>query len=233
MPLGVAWLGEDGAGREVKGEGGGVMPTIDRLFREAGLGPEALREPGARIAVSIGPGGYTSVRVAVTAAKLLAEGTGAACVAVPSALVVARRVVHGAPFAVALASKRETAWITVFEARAGDGAPVRAMRAPLGLFDEGVVEVLRGAGVDLLVVDRFVPPEMRARAKGAGMLIAEPRFDPLACAELGMGIELGTTSDAGAADGTRAMLVDPLEMRPLYPREPEAVSKWRALHGGT
>jgi hypothetical protein len=87
--------------------------------------------------------------------------------------------------------------------------------------------------VDLLVVDRFVPAEMRARAMGAGMLITEPRFDPLACAELGMGIELGTTSDEGVADGTRAMLVDPLEMRPLYPREPEAVSKWRALHGGT
>jgi hypothetical protein len=46
-------------------------------------------------------------------------------------------------------------------------------------------------------------------------LIQSPTFDALACCEL----------------GSRLPPVDALLIEPLYPREPEAVTKWRVLHG--
>ncbi len=187
-------------------EAQGLLPSIDRCFREAGLAPDALRIPGSRIAVSIGPGGYTSVRIAVTAAKMLCDATGALCVPVPTARVVAARVSNTRPFAVALASKRETAWVTLCNA---DGA----VRRLLGIVDEAAIDTLGSEGVDLLVIDRFAPSRMVERAHAAGIRVEPPTFDPLACAALGAALEP----------------VDPLALEPLYPREPEAVTKWRAL----
>lgn len=209
--LGVAWLGPS--------EAQGLMPTIDALFARAGASPRDL----ARVGVSIGPGGYTSIRVAVTAAKVICEATGAACVPLPTADVVAARVDHDAPFCIALASKRETAWFTLYEpgTRAMDkthsGSPPHAqprhLRA-LGLRDASVIDDLIAAGATLLVVDRFCPPEVRARATSRGLAIREPIFDPSAA------LALAASREA----------VDPLTLAPLYPREPEAVSKWRTLH---
>lgn len=45
-----------------------LMPTIDKLMREINLSPHEL----TRIAVAQGPGSYTGLRIAVTAAKTLA-----------------------------------------------------------------------------------------------------------------------------------------------------------------
>lgn len=206
-PLAVVHLGPD--------ESTGLLPSIDRCFTRAGLTPDALRSTGARIALSIGPGGYTSVRIAVTSAKLLAEATGALCVPVPTAHVVALSIPDHAiqdapgvprPFAVALASKRDTAWLTLFNAD-------RSERRTLGLVDDGVIDTLASEGAATLIIDRFAPPLMLERARAASIRIVPPVFDPLACARLAI-----------ARDP-----VDPLELAPLYPREPEAVTKWRAL----
>lgn len=197
-PLAMVRVGAD--------ESRGLLPSIDRCFREASLTPDALREPGARIAVSIGPGGYTSVRIAVTAAKLLSEATGAFCVPVPTARVVAARVTSQTPFAVGLASKRESAWFALF---AADGAP----RCTLGIADEAVVARLSEEGVGLLVIDGHAPKRIVELARQASIRVQPPVFDPGACALLGATLEP----------------IDPLALEPIYPREPEAVTKWRAL----
>jgi tRNA A37 threonylcarbamoyladenosine modification protein TsaB len=67
------------------------MPAIDRLFRRLGLTPESLR--GGPVAVSIGPGGFTGLRIAVSTAKMLAETLGVKIIAVPSALVAAESTI--------------------------------------------------------------------------------------------------------------------------------------------
>lgn len=197
-PLAMVRVGTD--------ESRGLLPSIDRCFREASLAPDALREPGARIAVSIGPGGYTSVRIAVTAAKLLSEATGALCIPVPTARVVAARVTSDTPFAVGLASKRESAWFAVFEVT---GEP----RCTLGIADEAVVARLRAEGVGLLVIDGHAPGRVVELAREASIRVEPPVFDAGACATLGATLEP----------------IDPLALEPIYPREPEAVTKWRAL----
>jgi len=69
-------------------------------------------------------------------------------------------------------------------------------------------------GAGLLVADRFLPEAMRRRAEELGIEVRLPAFDPVACIEAAM---------EGVAP------VDPADLLPLYPREPEAVTKWRAL----
>ncbi len=198
--LGVEHTGMGGAG--TTGPQDDLMPAVQRLFSHLGRVPAEL----TRVCVSLGPGGFTAVRLAVTAAKMICEVTGAECSGVPTARVVARRVAAaGRPFAVALASKGETSFVTLFDEKGGrvdDGALLDA--AGVGRLDIGT-----------LVVDRFVPGSMRAACEARGIAIAAPIFDPVACAEAGAEIAP----------------VDPAMLAPLYPREPEAVTKWRALHG--
>src|SRR3954466_2924110 len=90
-------VGRVGTGLEVlgseavdvsRGTDDDLMPGVERLFRRLGLSARDIR----RVAVSVGPGGYTAVRLAVTTAKMIAEATGAQCLPIPTAEVVARRV---------------------------------------------------------------------------------------------------------------------------------------------
>src|SRR5438093_318429 len=112
-----------------------LMPAIDRLFRRLGRAPKEL----ALVAVSIGPGGFTSLRISIAAAKMICEATGCACAGVPSAEVVSRRVGAPGPLAVALSSKNDTAFISRFSAPGkpdgpgylADAAAVSALNVPL------------------------------------------------------------------------------------------------------
>jgi len=184
-----------------------LMPAIDRLFRSARVSPKGL----ARVAVSVGPGGFTSLRVACAAGKMIAEAIGARCVAVPSALVVAARAQEPgrrAAFGVALAAKEQSAWVTVFEHGAWESGPVPVGRimSAADLLDQKLT---------ILIADRFLPESMRAAMIRLGGTIIEPVFEPAACLEL----------------ATRLPDIEPALLLPLYPREPEAVTLWRRRPG--
>ena len=179
-----------------------LMPAIDRLFRRAGSRPRDL----TRITLSIGPGGYTSLRIAVATAKMLSETTGAKVLPVPSA--------HAAAFLVApvltlvcLASKGQTAHATLLPA-----GPDRFTAArTLGVIDaEGVAS----SACKALIADRFLPDTFRAAADRAGIPIIEPVFAAASLVSLCAGVDP----------------VDPLALAPLYPRPAEAVTLWRARH---
>jgi len=177
----------------------GLMPAIDRLLTSRGFKARDLRT----VAVSIGPGGYTGVRIAVTTAKLIAEATGAACVPVPSANVAARRVRQtDRGFVVAIGSKDRTTFLVRYNAN----------RHSLG---PGTLATAADLEVEMahLVTDRFLPEDMRRRAGELGLTMEAPIFDPVACLEASISIPP----------------VDPVALLPFYPREAEAVTKWRAL----
>ena len=183
-----------------------LMPAIDRLFARLGAAPNHI----ASVAVSVGPGGYTALRVAVATAKMIAEAQGARCVAVPAALPIALRA-RGveAPFAVLLAGKGDSAWAAVFtegwRTDPAAGSAGRLITAP----------DLDALGARALVGDRFTPEPIRARAGELGIAIHEPVYDPAACLE----------AAAVLPD------LDPGDLAPIYPREPDAVTLWRKLHG--
>ncbi len=182
-----------------------LMPAIDRLFRGANITPRGGTL--ARVAVSIGPGGYTSVRVACATGKMIAEASGARCVAVPTASVAIESLIdHGqrGQIAVALAGKGETAWVQVFDA----GIATQSGRIITG----ADIAVLHTEGVRLLIADSFLPAPMRTAAEQFGWTIVPPIFDAAACLRV----------------GARLPAVDPVDLVPLYPREPDAVTLWRA-----
>ncbi len=180
-----------------------LMPAIDQAFREAGLAPRDL----GLVAVSVGPGGFTAVRIAVTAARMIAQVTGAIVVAVPSACVAAASAPAGeGAFAVALASKGSDAHVTRFD------RSVDVSRARPGAIMEAAD--LEGLHIRMLIADAFLPEPMRAWANRANVPVVPPVFDPRACLRVAM--ELPAT--------------DAVSLVPAYPREPEAVRKWRELH---
>lgn len=209
-----------------------LFPAIDRALKRAGASPRDLR----LIAASVGPGGYTGVRVACAAAKMLCEGTAALaagredehcrCVSVPTAIVAAMthtsnvpRDSPGAPgsLRVALASKQGSAWIS---------APLNTsvLRSPR------LIELARLPGSihtaenppplsppALLLHDRFLPATLHARLRSAGWNFAPLALSPEAVLEAAAWLDP----------------IDPAHLNPLYPREPDAVTLWRQRHGGT
>lgn len=188
-----------GAGAE------GLVAVIDRMASGQGLGARDI----GRVAVSLGPGGYTSVRIAASVAKMIALATGCACIGVPTALVArARALLDGLadrPLGVALASKGEACYIAEFSGGAG--------AAGGRIVDAGGVG---GLGVERLLVDRFFPAAMRAACAARGIEMKALRLGAVAC--------------VSASEGLKP--VDPADLAPIYPRPPEAVRLWRERTGG-
>ncbi|MBL8991565.1 MAG: hypothetical protein JNJ48_08305 [Phycisphaerae bacterium] len=190
-----------------------LMPAIDRLVRRAGRAPAEV----SLVAVSMGPGGFTALRVACATGKLIATATGggtpALCVAVPSALSAALSApadARSGPLAVALAAKAGVVHLTLL-------APgfERKGSAPAGrLADAAAIAALSPAGV--MIADRHLPAEIRAAATRIGWRVVEPSWD--------------ARSVLAAAAHVPTVQADALN--PLYAREPEAVTLWRARHGG-
>lgn len=181
-----------------------LMPAIDALCRRASVAPRDL----ARIAVSIGPGGYTSLRIGVTIAKLIAEATGAACIPVPTAHAVLANLEpvlnQTSTCRMCLAWKRDSVWCQDFQRSARVWIPET----------EGVL-------VTLPQVTHRLPHALIAEPALVAMLptppagkVIEPIFDPQGVLQASVNVHP----------------VDPLRLAPLYPREPEAVTKWRELH---
>lgn len=184
-----------------------LMPALDRLFARVGTPARQVLSAGGRVAVSIGPGGYTSVRIACAAGKMIAEAAGVKAVAVPTDAALARSARRDSavtgPLAVALAGKGDSAWVRVHTA--DQTVPTEPGR----LITAADFPHLR---INTLIADAHLPRDMRTAAEGLGLRIIEPTYDAAAV------MELGAIFSA----------IDPVELNPLYPREPDAVTLWRA-----
>src|SRR6516164_11550 len=120
----VRWRGADGGwllrdAHEVRERGHAerLMPMISKLMGEEGLSFSELD----RIAVTIGPGSFTGVRVGVAAARALALATGAPTVAASSVAVMAHQSGEelaaqrrGRVLAVALDARHGSVYLQVF-----------------------------------------------------------------------------------------------------------------------
>jgi len=192
--------------REVDRDRDDLIPAIERLLAAARRSRADLR----CIAASIGPGGFTSTRVACATGALLAEGLGVPVRPVPSALAAhAAWIAAGGGAstrcAVLMATKGEQAWCALIPPE--PGAAPDAARAGSMMSSAEVLALRPGVAL----ADRHLPASMREALLAAGIPLHPLRFTPQA-----------TLAAAALVDST-----DPAALIPIYPREPEAVTLWR------
>jgi tRNA threonylcarbamoyladenosine biosynthesis protein TsaB len=184
-----------------------LVPAIDRLFQATHL---SARDIGIA-AVSVGPGGYTSMRMAVAAGKMIAEVAGARCIAVPSAMVAAIEARSGGAqgaLAVVLASKGETAFVTLFP----DGSPPTESAIGQVL----TADKLQTLGASTLIADEHLPDAFRAAASNLGITLLAPHLTAASCLRASANLPS----------------IDPAALAPMYARQPEAVTLWQARRAG-
>ena len=173
------------------------------------------------VAVATGPGGFTGLRVSIAFAKAFALARGIPTIALGSATVFAasdavRSGPHGSagPWLVVLASKNGTAWCA------------RVVRDMTAMFIEEAGEVVDAAS--------FLP-KVSAVAAAGGAVLSDEHLDPALLAVVERSDArlrpIATDPCCLAALGQlafrRQATVDPMALAPIYPREPEAVTKWR------
>lgn len=184
------------------------MPAIEAVCRAANVSPADLK----LIGVSLGPGGFTGVRIGVVTAKVLAETVGCALVGVRTAEILAAgagAAEEGERLAVCLAAKRDTVWTEVF---------LRRESAWLATEQVGVLpaaELLTLTQAHRLIADEHLPQQVCKEAAERGVPVDTPKYDAQACLHLSL------------EKAARGEATHPIDITPIYPREPEAVSKWK------
>ncbi|MFI4915427.1 MAG: tRNA threonylcarbamoyladenosine biosynthesis protein TsaB [Phycisphaerales bacterium JB060] len=185
-----------------------LLPRIAELFDEAGVGPGELDE----VLVSIGPGGFTATRLACVSAAMLAEVSGATLRAIPTARIAVETTYQscniGGAVVIAMASKQDTAYVARFD-------PARGTFTHRGeSIGPAAFETLLLPG-DRLVFEDHLPETM--------LEIASKRH--VEC------IPMRLTADGLLACRSAAETVPIEALRPIYPREPDAVTQWRRRYG--
>ncbi len=193
-----------------------LISAIARCCDRAAIERSSIRLVG----VDIGPGGYTALRMAVAAAKMIAMVNGASCVGVPAAEVCfeatcgwgssddphvsGRSLLPERPAIVVLATKGATAFVT----RPPDPSPGRVMT-----WDE--VRSLPRFAESMILMDEHAPKGWHDDARSLGAIVQAPQFGAVALLRC-----VARHAAIGPVAGAS-------ELFPLYAREPEAVTIWR------
>jgi len=188
-----------------------LLVAVDAACGRAGWRPRDLDT----VAVSIGPGSFTGLRIAVTLAKVIAWDTGARVVAVPSL----RALAENAPadcrrLACIRDAKRGGLYASVFE-RTEDGLDETFGPALIQPDD-----LARRLEKPTLVLGRGAAKA--AEALAAFEVAPETLWD----------VRPAAVGRLGYAMGERGEFADPLRLEPLYIRRPEAEEIWHRRHGG-
>jgi len=194
---------------------GELMPNVNTLLKQQGWQADSLTD----VFISIGPGSFTGLRIAVTVARTLAWSIGAKIVAVPTVGVLARNALDTKPrpanLAVILDAKRDQIYAAAF--KLNDGSYEKIIDAhlaepkhflercpkPLAVLGEGIAYHQQAIDeAQVTVLDQKLWPPRAEHVYHVGMQMARA----------------GQFTNGG-------------ELLPLYIRRPEAEEKWEKLHG--
>jgi tRNA threonylcarbamoyladenosine biosynthesis protein TsaB len=208
----VAVLGRDGRATEARDDpppdargrhGGRLLALIERAIAESGGGWEAVE----RIAVGVGPGSFTGLRIGIATARGLAQARGLPLAGVGSLHALAAgaaAVADGRPVAAIVDARRGEVFAAVFDAA---GQP---LLGPAALGPEELAERLRRVAPTALAVgDGAVRFEAELAASGAVVPAAEAPVHRLSAVHV---CRLGAVTEPAERD---ALLPD-------YRREPDA-----------
>ena len=182
-----------------RGQAEALVPMIGEVLAEAGVDARALD----LVAVTVGPGGFTGLRIGIAAARGLALAAGVPAIGVTNFVAVARGVSMelraGRSLVVALDSKREEIYLQTF---ASDGTALSP-----------------GALVPPTALARHLPDGPLAVAGDAGERLAAALGDARIARDPGCGLPDPTdVARLGAEAWGRGERAPP---RPLYLRAPD------------
>ncbi len=192
-----------------------LIPTLARLYDEFGWRAGQVEE----CYLSIGPGSFTGLRVAVTFARHLALATGARLCAVPTLDVIAANVL-GLPspparLAVILDAKRGQVFGALFTL---EGAGYQRDAEPR-LIEPGV---LLKEGAALSVMGEGIDYHRDAVAASGATILDRIIWPPRAAGVHRLGWELSRVG----------LYTPPRELVPCYLRRPEAEELWEKRKAG-
>ncbi|MCL6596019.1 MAG: tRNA (adenosine(37)-N6)-threonylcarbamoyltransferase complex dimerization subunit type 1 TsaB [Firmicutes bacterium] len=189
--------------RAPRGHAQRLLPAVADLFRAAGADPDDL----GWVAVGVGPGSYTGLRVGIATALGLCAGDGPRPVAVPTLAAAAHGGGVRGRVAVVAEAGRGGLYVQAFEWRRGEPAP-RARGEPARLSAEELEPWLRAAGAPPTVVAVGAQAAAPARACGARVRV-RTHASARSVAELAI-----VSLEEEARGHGQALAVAPIYLRP-------------------
>jgi tRNA threonylcarbamoyladenosine biosynthesis protein TsaB len=184
-----------------------IISTIDSLCCGLRWSSGDLRE----LYVSAGPGSFTGLRIGITLAKTLSLATGAALVAVPSVRVL----VENAPAEVTTA-------IVVLDAKRDQIFTASFQRSKEGWTEiepahlDSLTAMLARSPRPIHLIGEGIPYHQKFLPQGSDVhLVSEPFWRPQA----------KIVAKLGWSMARHAHFTDPMSLRPIYIRRPEAEEK--------
>lgn len=193
-----------------------LLPVVEGLFEECGANERSVEH----CYVSIGPGSFTGLRVAVTFARHLSLAMKTQLVAVPTLDVIARNALQVTPLpqrlAVILDAKRKQVFGAVYELTGGD--EYRQVISPCLTDPE---ELFRQAGTPLAVIGEGIAYHQDAIRAGGVQVLGEEVWFPRAT----------NVYAIGSAMAEQGLFTAAADLVPFYLRRPEAEEVWEKRHG--
>ena len=192
-----------------------LMPTIDMLLGSAGLEPADVDA----VAVSIGPGSFTGIRIGLATAKGLSYGLGKPLIGVPTMQVMAFGCYAASGLIMPLIdAQKGRVYFSIF--RWQDGALLEIV--PVAIADaRQAIAIAAGYQMPVTVVGEAAPDYSEALSE-YGLCVAPPHIRlPKAGSVAMLGLELFAAGKASKG----------YDLTPLYVRRAEAEELWEARHG--
>ncbi len=190
----------------------GIIPIIDSLIQTRGWKPADLQQ----VFLSIGPGSFTGLRIAVTLAKTLALATGVKLVAVPTVNVLAANAPADAEnLIIVLDAKRDQIFTASFTRQNDKWIE----QEPTHL--DSLTSMLAKTPRSVHLLGEGIPYHEKFIPKEDGIIITPPESwiaRASVVAELGMKL------------AKENHFADPFTLTPMYVRKPEALEKWEAAN---
>jgi len=183
-----------------------LMPAVEEVVTKAGGAPTNVQT----VIVGVGPGGFTGLRIAVATAKMISLTTRAAVVPVETAMGVVQSDKNAADTSIVVSCvKSNNCWLSVVKKK-----PIwNCVGRLVGI--DGVAEHFERDRV--LYGDSFLPEQIREICEQQNLEVRPAWSSATSIMEVGLALHATGFS------------VDPSDLLPLYPREPEAVRKWNDL----
>jgi len=184
-----------------------LLPAIDRLLADAGWRPRDID----LVAVSVGPGSFTGLRIGLAAAKGFVMASGAEIIGVSTLDAFAHLVAkasYGLPILPVIDARKSEVFTARFDARG------KRESEDENISPEALAEKVRGRKAVLAGDGARLYGDILMAELDSSSLRADPRFDdPRPCAVAEMGLIL---HEKGAR-------CDLATLAPVYVRAPDAV----------